>query len=198
MKNALFITLATCFFATAFGQSPDTIIKPTFNSRLITDESIGDFELLTKYYTIENNISNQNSSVYLGDKPTLEEYVKFALTQPSYFFIVHKGADVKLEITFMQKKEGNVTTFSYMIVNPGTGKRLEVPSHVLGQISEGRMLELEKLRLDRSSKILDLPTGKVYSFNGVFYTIQLFDQVKVEMLGLVKPIMGGMESAKGE
>lgn len=196
MKKILFTALAACFYVVSFGQAADTISKPTFNNKLITDEIVDDFELLTKYYTIENNISNKNSTVYVTEKPTLTEYLQFAVKQPSYFFVIHKGAAVKLEITLIQKKEGNVTTFNYVIVNPSTGKRLEVPSHVLGQISEGRVQELEKLRLDKTSKIMDLSTGKGYSFNGINLTVQSFNQVKEEMLGLVRPILSGMESAK--
>jgi hypothetical protein len=196
MKKALFTLLTACFVVTAFGQTTDSINKPTFNSKLITDEPVDDYELLTKYYTIENNISNKNSTVYLSDKPTVAEYAKFAITQPSYFFVIHKGAIIKLEITLQQKKEGDVTTFSYVIVNPGSGQRLEVPSRVPGQISEGRVQELEKTRLDRTSQIMEQPMGKVYSFNGTQYSIQSFAEIKAELLGLVKPIMSGMARAK--
>jgi hypothetical protein len=199
MKKALFTLLVTCFYSTTFGQKADTTGKPTFNSKLIRNEIVDDFELLTEYYTFENNIANKNSTVYVNDKPTVAEYIKFAMTQPSYFFVVHKGAAVKLEITLKQRTEKDMVTFSYLIVHPGTGRRLEVPSRVLGQISEGRVEELEKLKLDKTSKITELPTkGKSYSFNGATYTIQSFDQVKVELLSLVRPILTGMESAKAK
>jgi hypothetical protein len=196
MKKTLFTALTTCFFITAYGQPPDTLIT-TFNSKVISEEKMVDFELTTKYYTIENNIANKSSSVYVSDNPTIMEYVQFALMLPSYFFIVHNGPAVKLEITLLQKKDGVVTTFSYVIVNPGTGKKLEVPSHIWGQISEGRVQELEKLKLDKTSKIMDQAKDKSYSFNGFSYTIQSYDQVKAELLALVKPIMSGMESAIG-
>jgi hypothetical protein len=199
MKKALFTLLAACFYLTTFGQKADTISKPTFNSKLITDEIVDDFELLTKYYTLENNISNKNSTAYVSDKPTAADYIQFATTEPSYLLVVHKGAAVKLEITVQQKKEKDVVKFSYVIVHPGTGKSLEVPSRILGQISEGRVQELEKLRLDRTSKITDLPNNsKVYSFNGATYTIQSFDQLKMELLELIRPILTGMESAKAK
>jgi hypothetical protein len=199
MKKALFTLLVTGFCLTTFGQKADTINKPTLNSKLITDEIVDDFELLTKYYALDNNISNKNSTVYINDKPTMADYIKFATTQPSYLFVVHKGAAVKLEITVQQKKEKDVVTFSYLIVHPGTGKRLEVPSRIVGQISEGRVQELEKLRLDRTSKIIDLPNnGKAYSFNGETYIIQSFNQMKTELLGLVRPVLTGMETAKGQ
>lgn len=196
MKKALFTFLTTIFFAATFGQTGDSPTVRTLNSKLISDEPVDDFELLTKYYAIGDNISNKNSTAYVSDTPAVAEYAQFAINQPSYFFVIHKGASVKLEVTLLQKKENDVTTFSYLIVNPGTGRKLEVPSRVPGQITQGRVQELERTHLDRSSKIIDLTNGKAYAFNGTTYSIQSFAQVKTELLGLVRPILTGMASAK--
>ncbi|HYG38956.1 MAG TPA: hypothetical protein VD908_10065 [Cytophagales bacterium] len=115
VKKIALILLTVITLSTAYGQN-DKHGNPVFNSELISEEKLDDFELTSSYYTIENNISNKGSSVYVSDKPTLSDYLKFARELPSNFFIAHQGQNVMVMIMLMQKVEGSNTTLSYNIV----------------------------------------------------------------------------------
>lgn len=164
--------------------------NPVFNSIELSEDDLGDFELSSNYYTIDNNISNKKSSVYVSHTPTEDEYINFARNLPSHFFIVHKGPTVFLMIILLPKIEGNKTTLSYNIVNPNTGKSIEAPCRVWGEITEKRAHELLELKVDSSAKVIDLPNnGKGLLFKGIVYRIQQYDKLKEEVTELARTLI---------
>jgi hypothetical protein len=188
MKKIVFILLTVIAVTNAFGQT-DKNGNPVFNNELISEEKLDRFELTSSYYTIDNNISNKASSVYVSDKPTLVDYLKFAQDLPSNFFIIHQGQSVIVMIMLIQKNEDSKTTLTYNIVNPNNGKSMQAPCNVWGEISERRAEELLKLKVDTSTKIIDLPNnGKGLLFNGIVYRIQPYDKLKAEVIELAKQL----------
>jgi hypothetical protein len=168
----------------------DKYSNPIFNSISLSEDDLGDFELSSNYYTINNNIANRESSVYVSNTPTKGEYLKFARNIPSYFFIVYKGPTIFIAITLLPKIEGNKTTLSYNIVNPNTKKSIEAPCRVWGEISEKRAHELLELKVDSSAKIIDLPNnGKGLLFEGIVYRIQPYDNLKKDVTELANKLM---------
>lgn len=196
MKKLASILLTVITLTTAFGQT-DRHGNPVFNNELISEEKLDGFELTSSYYTIDNNISNEGSSVYVSDKPTLTDYLRFAQELPSYYFIVHQGQSVMLMIILLPKIEGSNTILSYNIVNPSNGKSMQTPCKVWGEISEKRADELLKLKVDTAAVIIDLPNnGKGLLFNGIAYRIQPFDKLKAEVIEIVKQLTTPEEKIK--
>lgn len=195
MKKTFLILFSVFMLAHAFAQT-DKHGNPVFNSELISEEKLDGFELTSSYYTIKDNISNKQSSVYVSDAPTIPDYLKFSRDLPSYFFIVHNGSSVAVMIMVMQKNEGSKTTLTYNIVNPNNGKSVEVPCSVWGEISEKRVAELEKLKPDTAASIVELPNGSMYVFNGIGYRIQPFDKVKAEVIKIATEVVAGGNKAQ--
>lgn len=194
MKNLTFLFLLA--FTISFGQT-DSHGNPIFNNELINEEKYEKFELTSSYYTIDNNISNKGSSVYVSDNPTPTEYLKFSRDLPSYFFIIHNGPNVIAMIILMQKNEGEKTTLTYNIVNPNTGKSIQAPCSVWGDISEMRARELIRIKSDTSAAIIDLPNnGKGLLYQGMAYRIQPYEKLKAEILDIAKHLTNGPEKIK--
>jgi len=189
MKKLITLLTTLFVFNLTWGQV-DNHGNPIFNNIELSKDDHGEFELTSSYYTIDNNIANKETSVYVSDTPTKEEYLKFSRDLPSYFFIVHKGPTVFAMIMLLPKNEGTNTTLSYNIINPNTGKSIETPCRVWGEISEKRANELLELKVDSTAKIIDLPNnGKGLLFNGMTYRIQSYDKLKEEVTELAKQLM---------
>lgn len=165
--------------------------NPIFNSEVISEDKFDKFELTSSYYTIKNNIDNKNSSVFVSEKPTLEDYISFARNLPATFFIVHKGERVICMIILLQKNDNNKTVLTYNIFNPGSKKSIQVPCNVWGEISEKRAEELLKLNIDTTSRITELPNnGKGILFNGITYRIQPYEKLRSEILEIANQLTG--------
>jgi len=196
MKKIAFILLTFIILKNTFGQT-DKHGNPVFNSELISEEKLNGFDLTSSYYTIDNNISNKGSSVYVSNKPTLNEYLKFSRELPSNFFIVHQGQSIMVMIMLIQKIDGSNTILSYNIVNPNNGKSMQTPCNVFGEISEKRADELLKLKVDTAAKIIDLPSnGKGLLFNNIVYRIQPYDKLKAEVIAITKQLLAPEEEIK--
>lgn len=195
MKQIIFLLFAVFAMTSVFGQV-DQHENPVFNNELISEEKLDNFELTSSYYNIKDNISNKESSVYVSDNPTIDDYLKFARDIPSNFFIIHKGQNVIVEIMLLQRNDGEKTTLTYNIVNPNNGKSMEVPCNVFGEITEKRVDELLKLKIDSAAKILDMPGGKSFLFNGIVYKIQPYDELKAEVIELANQLISGGEEMK--
>lgn len=196
MKRIALILLTVITVTNAFGQI-DKHGNPIFNNELISEEKLEGFELTSSYYTMDNNISNKGSSVYVNDNPTLIDYLKFARELPSNFFIIHQGQTVMFMIIVLQKNEDSKTAFTYNIVNPNNGKSMQIPCNVWGEISEQRADELLKLKVDTAAKIIDLPNnGKGLLFNGIAYRIQSYDKLKAEIIEVAKQLTTPEEEIK--
>ena len=188
MRKISLILLSVFALFNAFGQL-DKQGNPIFNSELISEEKFDNFELTSNYYNIKDNISNKQSSVYVSDNPTLKDYLNFSRDLPSYNFIVHDGPHVILGIVVLQRNKGDKTTLSYNIINPNNGQSIETPCNVFGEISEVRVQELEKIKVDTSATILTMPNGTLYLFNGMAYRIQPYDELKAEVVEIAKQIV---------
>ncbi len=191
------LLLLTVFTLTNVSGQTDRHGNPVFNSQLISEEKFDGFELTSSYYTIDNNISDKGSSVYVSDHPTLSDYLTFARDLPSNYFIIHKGQNVLAMIMLIQKNEDSKTTLFYNIINPNNGKSIQAPCDVWGEISEKRADELIRLKVDPAAKIIDLPNdGKGILFNGIAYRIQPYDQLKEEILEIAKQLTAPEEEIK--
>ena len=81
-------------------------------------------------------------------------------------------------------------------INPNNGKSMEVPCNTFGEISEKRVDELIELNVDSTAKILDMPGGKSFLFNGIVYKIQPYDKLKTEVIEIANQLLSSGEEIK--
>ena len=145
MEKTLAILLL--FIATHSFCQTDPQGNPVFNSVSTGEDTIGDFRLLSNYYTLKNNIENKGSSVYISDNPTLDE-ISNAIHLPSDFFVVMKGQNIVCIIMIISYPEK-----SFTVLDPDTKQLKHYKSPIKGDISENRANEIIKEKYDSAATI---------------------------------------------
>jgi hypothetical protein len=171
MKYLLTI-LAISSALSCFGQTGN----PVFNSIPVGQDSLGECKLLANYYTLQNNIDNKTTSVYISDKPTIDEVAKSATNLPADFFILVRNNQILKLILINNYPEKWI-----LVTTPGDFEPKKYKNPLKGDIAENRANELIKARYDSSAFISD---GKL-SFNGKRYRIntnQLIREVVIDLI----------------
>ncbi|HEX5154057.1 MAG TPA: hypothetical protein VFW07_21570 [Parafilimonas sp.] len=158
-----------------FSQTNDNN-DPVFNSITLKEDTFKDFQLLSNYYTLKNNINNRSSSVYIADKPTLDDIENAAINLPSDFFIILKNQSV-INLILIR----NSPSREYFIIDPGTGAQKEFPCEIKGDITENRANEIIKEGFDSKAEIKD---GKLF-FNNKTLTIAYNKNIKENILKII-------------
>lgn len=170
------ITIIFLLFAKNVFSQVDQNGNPVFNSVTTKEETIGNFQLLSNYYTLKNNIDNKGSSVYISDKPTLRQIERAATNLPSDFFVI--------------KKKDRATTLILIPVNPSrdfvvvnlfTGKKEQFKCDLKGDISENRVKEIISENYDPQAKVID---GKFF-FSGEKLAIISNEAINKAVLNLI-------------
>ncbi len=158
-----------------------------FISQEIDDADYGSFSLNTSYYTISNNIDNRQSSAFISDTPSSDEYLYFAQHQPSYYFLIHRKRSVSGMILFHQQTTAHRSGFIYTIVNPATGHRREVPSRLQGELTQQRAHELVADQLISTASLLN---DTVFLLNKTRYPVLALAAVQKEVVALAQQLLG--------
>jgi hypothetical protein len=181
MKEWLFfLCYIVSFGGAAQTESTDA---PVFISRDIDDISYGSFSISTSYYTINNNIDNRQSSAFISDTPSPEEYLHFAQHQPSYCFLIHRQRSVLAMVLFHPRHKATGPDFAYIIVNPASGHRREVPSRLVGQLTEKRAEEMITHQLLPAA---NQPNDTLFQLGETSYSVLSFAQVRQEVATLAR------------
>jgi hypothetical protein len=151
--------------------------NPVFNSITTQEESFKGFKLISNYYTLENNIDNTKSSVYVSKKPTIAEREKFATDLPSDFFLVSKKHGIS-NLILLQTVPKN----QFLVVNLKAKKEKVFSTKLKGEITENRASELFNSGLDSKSRI---GNGKLY-FNNKTFNIISNESIKKAVKKLIK------------
>jgi len=159
-----------------FGQTKNNG-NPVFNSVTTNEETIKDFQFLSNYYTLKNNIENKGSAVYISSTPTLDEIEKAAIDLPSDFFAIMKKGTL-LNMIMIR----NNPTRQYFVVNPNTGKQEEFPCSIRGDITENRANEIIRENYDPEAKI----KGDKLFFNNKKLKIISNAEIKRNVLELIE------------
>ncbi|MGB3778338.1 MAG: hypothetical protein WA960_08255 [Tunicatimonas sp.] len=185
MKRWLFfIWWVISFGAAAQSGDPD---MPVFISREIDDVDYGSFSLNTSYYTIANNIDNRQSSAFISDTPSSDEYRYFAQHQPSYYFLIHRKRSVLGMILFHQRTTAHHSGFTYTIVNPATGHRREIPSRLPGALTQHRAQELVANQLVSSASFLN---DTLCLLGEIPYPVLALAAVQGEVVAMAQQLLG--------
>ncbi len=174
MKLTLSIVLLL-IAGTSFSQT-DHNGNPVFNSVETSSETVKDFELSSNYYTLKNNIENKGSSVYISDRPTLDDVELAAINLPSDFFLIMKKGQV-VNLVMLQNKPAR----QFMILDMQTQQPRVVSTKIEGAITENRANEIIKEGYDPMAKIVN---GKLY-FNKKNLPIITTKEIKRAVLNLI-------------
>ncbi len=176
MKNITIIILVIFSIGQTFGQN-DKNGNPVFNSVTINEKSIGDFLLISNYYTLKNNIENPLSSVFISEKPTLDQVEKAAGNLPSDFFIITKESKIVVMIMLQNNPKRE-----FMIIDVSTNETSTAPCNLQGDLTQKRVTEILKEGYDTTSKI----ENSVLTFNGKSFSIVPDTAIEESVLELIK------------
>ena len=161
MKKITIILLTILSVGQIFAQT-DKNGNPVFNSVSTSEKTIDNFLLISNYYTLRNNIDNKQSSVFISEKPTLDQIEKAALNLASDFFILTKES--KMVVMVMLQ---NDPKREFMTITMATRQQSTFPCKLSGDITENRAKEIIKERYDTTATI---ENGKL-KFNGKEFVI---------------------------
>lgn len=153
--------------------------NPIFNSEKLGNFSFENIEIISSYYTIKNNIDNKQSSVFVNENPTLDDYWSFSSKLPSYYFMVFDKGDIKGMLMLIPKNEDD--SFFYNIVIPNKNENFQIPSKLKGKITENRAQELVNFRKTKA-----VINNDVLKFNSQDFQILKYNDVIEEVKNIVK------------
>lgn len=177
-----FLLPATCCFS-----QTDANGNPVFNSESTGEDSLNGAVIIANYYTLKNNIENKASSVYIADKPALNDIEQAAINLPSDFFIITRDGSVMYMAMLL-----NNPIRQWQVINPSTGKQKIYPSVLTGGITQNRAEEIIRQQYepkaiirhhyDRKATII---SDELF-FNGNTRIITSERDIKEELIALIK------------
>ncbi|QJP35404.1 hypothetical protein F0365_13850 [Nonlabens sp. Ci31] len=186
MKNIITI-FAILIFGTIYSQT-DQNGNPVFNSIITSEQVFDEYDLVSNYYTLENNIENKNSSVYISENPTLDKVEKFATELPSDFFLITKNQQMLNMILIISKPK-----MTFVVMDMATNKQSEYNFKLRGDITENRANEIIKINYDTDAEI---KRGKLYFNNKKFRIISNADINRAVLSLINKEELGKSNSSE--
>jgi hypothetical protein len=172
----IIIVLLFLSFGNGYSQT-DKNGNPIFNSIITNEQVFDDFTLISNYYTLENNIENSKSSVYISEKPSLIEIEKAAIELTSSFFLITKNQQMSNMVLIV-----NEPKMTFIVVDIAANKTSEFDCALKGEITENRANEIIKAGFDTNAKI---KRGKFY-FNDKKLKIITNAKINKAVLSLIK------------
>lgn len=178
MKNIskIFLLCLTCGLGQAFGQT-DRNGNPVFNSVSLAEKAFGDLLLISNYYTLNNNLENKKSSVFVSENPTLDQIEKAAISLPSDFFILTKESKMVVMVLLRIDPERQFFT-----IEMRTQKHSIFECTLVGDITENRANEIIENKYDTTASI---ENGKL-RFNGKEFKIISSEEIEEAVSRLIK------------
>lgn len=176
MKKITIIILTILSLGQVFAQT-DKNGNPVFNSVSTNEKAIDNFLLISNYYTLRNNIENRQSSVFISEKPTLDQIEKAATNLASDFFILTKES--KMVVMVMLQ---NDPKREFMTITMATKQQSTFPCKLSGDITENRANEIIKEKYDTTATI---ENGKL-KFNGKSLIIISNQEIEDAVWKLIK------------
>lgn len=153
--------------------------NPIFNSEKIENFSVDNVQIISSYYTIKDNIDNKQSSVFINENPTLDDYWNFSNKLPSYYFMVVDRGNIKGMLMLIPKNEDD--SFFYNVVIPSKNENFQIPSKLKGKITENRAKELAGINTTKA-----IINNGVLKFNNKDFQFIKYNDVIEEIKNIVK------------
>ncbi|WP_080776856.1 hypothetical protein [Chryseobacterium phocaeense] len=180
MKRQLFIFIFSIFLtgSNLYAQL-DKNGNPIFNSEKIENFTLENVEIISSYYTIKDNIDNKQSSVFINENPTSDDYWNFSSKLPSYYFMIADKGNVKGMLMLIPKNEDD--SFFYNVVIPSKNESFQIPSKLKGKITETRAKELADIKKNKA-----IINDGVLKLNNKDFKILKYSDVIEEVKNIVK------------
>jgi hypothetical protein len=182
MRKLTAFVFIFCVFHGVYGQT-DANNNPVFNSITTQELAIGKALLISNYYTLDNNITNKKSSVYISENPTLEQIEYAALNLNSAFFMVTKNNMLVTMIMLVKDPQlEKDPQWSFISIVMATQEQNTHPFPTEGTITENRANELIRENYDTAARIVN---GQLL-FKGKSHTIISNAEIEAAVLALIK------------
>lgn len=176
MKKIAIFILTFLSLGQVSGQS-DKNGNPVFNSVSTNEKVIDDFNLISNYYTLKNNIENRQSSVFVSEQPTLDQIEKAAINLASDFYILTKESKMVVMVMLQNDPKRKFVTIVMK-----TNQQSTFPCDLTGDITEHRANELVKSKYDSTAYI----DSGILNFNGKEFKIISNQEVEDAVWMLIK------------
>lgn len=169
----------------------DSLGNPVFNSFPFADTTLAEFELVANYYAVGGNIDDPASSVFMAEEPTLEQYARFAVETPSYFFVVAVGDEARALVSLWQLAPEGAFRYVILTPDPADSAVVEAPYTFspsdLPVMTEVRLVELSRRGLDPELEpVQPGRPGRSATFNGQLHHVLPFHRVFEDVIALVR------------
>jgi len=182
------IVLIIFMFQISYSQF-DKHSNPVLNSITIEKIEIEDFTLEISYYSISDNINNKKSSAYVSDEPSLTQIQEFAISIPSYFFLLSKKNDVKYIIKQSQKIEkGKPPQYIFNVIESKSSNSQEFSFDLIGDFTEHRVKEILEKSWDPKSSTLNYGDKELLKFNGILFSYLDYETIKSIVMVLIEKL----------
>ena len=164
--------------------------QPAFSAAPIADTTMADFAVVANYYTIEGNIDEPSSAVFMDEAPSLDDYDRFARSLPSYAFVVVAEEEVRSIISLWQEPADD--SFWFLVTDPETGEAAFVPAGYAFAsdapvLTEVRGAELIQRGVDTEAGAVEGEGGQVQVvFNQTRHNVLPFELVLSDVVALVQ------------
>ena len=176
MKNIKIILFTILSIGQVFAQT-DKNGNPVFNSVSTNEKTIDKFLLVSNYYTLRNNIENRQSSVFISEKPTLDQIETAAIKLPSDFFVLTKKSKIVVMVMLQ-----NDPKREFMTITMGANEQASFPCLLSGDITENRAKEIINEKYDTTATI---ENGKL-KFNGKEFSIITNQEIEQAVWKLIQ------------
>lgn len=176
MKKITIIILTFLSLGQGLSQT-DKNGNPVFNSVSTNEKIIDNFLLISNYYTLRNNIENKQSTVFISEKPTLDQIEKASIHLASDFFILTKDSKI-VAMVILQ----NDPKREFIAITMATNKQATFPCNLNGDITQNRAEEIINAKYDTTATI---ENGKLI-FNGKQFAIITNEEIENAVLKLIK------------
>ena len=176
MKKAIQILIFVLINIQAFAQS-DKNENPVFNSISTNEIELKNCLLISNYYTLENNIENTLSSVFISESPSLNEIEKAATSLASDFFVLTKESKIIAMIILQEQPKRD-----FMSILIKSNKQSFHSCNLKGDMTENRANEIITEQYDSTARI---EQGILY-FNNKQFEIISNDEIQKAVLAIIE------------
>lgn len=161
--------------------------NPIFNSVHITTVPFSNCTVDAYYYTIANNIENPGSSRFVSKTPTAAHVEAFAVTEPSYFFIVHSNRNVRCMVMLDEigKTKFSRPKYLFTIIRSPKERADRVLLPYTSPLTQHRAEELAHGPWDRNATVLRAGENRLCVFNGSTNAVLAFSTILADLDKLI-------------
>lgn len=193
MKKTIFLALICIVVMSSGCGRPvprDKFGNPIFNSVYLETFSFSNCAVEAYYYTVANNIENPGSSRFVSKSPTAAQAELFAVTHPSYFFIISSDRVKRCSVMLDEIGRTGPLRGKYMFTIIGIigspKKRVErIWLPYSAPLTEHRADELANGPWDRNARVVRAGEARMCVFNDSTNSVLAFATVRSDLEKLI-------------